>query len=42
MSKPSFHVKSSEWKRMPKKTKAALIEMVKAVSKMHINKKAKK
>ena len=34
LSPVEFHVKSSEWKKMPSKTKAALSEMVKAVAKM--------
>lgn len=29
-----FQVKSSEWKKMPAKTKAALVEMVKCAAKM--------
>lgn len=29
-----FHVKGSEWKKMPDKTKAALAEMVKCAAKM--------
>lgn len=33
MKRPSFHIKSSEWKRMPPKTKAAIVEMIETLHK---------